>query len=175
VYNLVSEYGIESRIASLVGTKQALFSGLFDGSSDEVRFDQAGSFMGQVRVLTEASELPQVRSGAVMALPPAPSDDDMDPEDDELAARQPDEPSVAALPAPASAPVHPAPPFDALPEQAPAAPVPAQDVSALFESVSVHRKPDGGISLDAPPEAAASLIAVFDGMAKLLGQAARTG
>ncbi|MDD9937615.1 MAG: DEAD/DEAH box helicase, partial [Myxococcales bacterium] len=45
VYNLVSEEGIESRIATLVGNKRALFDGLFDGDSDEVVFDQAGSFM----------------------------------------------------------------------------------------------------------------------------------
>ena len=36
VYNLVSEPGIESRIADLVGAKKALFSGLFDGTTAEV-------------------------------------------------------------------------------------------------------------------------------------------
>lgn len=34
VYNLVAEQGIESRIADLVGSKQAFFKGLFDGERD---------------------------------------------------------------------------------------------------------------------------------------------
>jgi hypothetical protein len=45
VYNLVSEPGIESRIADLVGSKRALFSGLFDGTTDEVVFERAGTFL----------------------------------------------------------------------------------------------------------------------------------
>jgi hypothetical protein len=37
----------------------------------------------------------------------------------------------------------------------------------------VERTAGGGIRLEAPPEAAASLLAVFEGMARLLGDAAR--
>jgi superfamily II DNA/RNA helicase len=48
VYNLMSEPGIESRIADLVGSKQALFTGLFDGTSDEVTFERAGSFLTRI-------------------------------------------------------------------------------------------------------------------------------
>jgi superfamily II DNA or RNA helicase len=48
-YNLVAASGIEDRIASLVGNKRALFVGLFDGTSDEVPFDSAGSFMTRIR------------------------------------------------------------------------------------------------------------------------------
>src|SRR5204863_3028217 len=44
VYNLVSEPGIESRIPDLVGSKRALFVGLFDGTTDEVTFERSGSF-----------------------------------------------------------------------------------------------------------------------------------
>jgi SNF2 family DNA or RNA helicase len=43
VHKLVSEPGIESRISDLVGTKQAFFTGLFDGTTDEVAFE--GSFL----------------------------------------------------------------------------------------------------------------------------------
>jgi hypothetical protein len=174
VYNLVNEYGIESRIASLVGSKQALFSGLFDGSSDEVRFDQAGSFMGQARVLSQVPELPQMRSHAAVPPPPQPSDDDLDLEDDEVAPGEPDEPRAAVVPAPAPKPLHPAPLPDAPQGHTQVAPM-TPEVGTLFDSVRVHRRPDGGISLEAPPEAAASLVAMFDGMAKLLGQAARAG
>jgi hypothetical protein len=49
IYNLVAATGIEDRIAGLVGDKRALFVGLFDGTSDEVPFDSAGSFMTRVR------------------------------------------------------------------------------------------------------------------------------
>jgi superfamily II DNA or RNA helicase len=49
VYNLVAASGIEDRIAGLVGNKRALFTGLFDGTSDEVPFDSAGSFMTRVK------------------------------------------------------------------------------------------------------------------------------
>src|SRR6185436_3985912 len=48
IYNLVAASGIEDRIAGLVGDKRALFVGLFDGTSDEVPFDSAGSFMTRV-------------------------------------------------------------------------------------------------------------------------------
>src|SRR6185503_8629864 len=48
IYNLVAASGSEDRIAGLVGDKRALFVGLFDGTSDEVPFDAAGSFMTRV-------------------------------------------------------------------------------------------------------------------------------
>ena len=35
----------------------------------------------------------------------------------------------------------------------------------------VERTAEGGIRFEAPPEAAASLVALFEGMARLLGQA----
>ena len=47
VYNLVEEQGIESRIADLVGSKQAFFKGLFDGETDTVNFGQSSNFHGQ--------------------------------------------------------------------------------------------------------------------------------
>src|SRR6516165_7213641 len=51
VFNLVCEQGIESRIASLVGSKQAFFKGLFDGESDTVQFEQSSSFLSRVEKL----------------------------------------------------------------------------------------------------------------------------
>ena len=47
VYNLVCEQGIESRIAALVGSKQAFFKGLFDGDSDTVQFGQSSGLPRQ--------------------------------------------------------------------------------------------------------------------------------
>jgi superfamily II DNA or RNA helicase len=61
VFHLVSEDSIESRIAELVGRKKALFTTLFDGTSEEVRFEQSTSFMSQMRAIydgrVEASTL----------------------------------------------------------------------------------------------------------------------
>ena len=57
VYNLICEQGIESRIADLVGNKQAFFKGLFDGDSDSVKFDQAGSFLSRVQKLYDPATL----------------------------------------------------------------------------------------------------------------------
>ena len=64
VYNLVSEPGIESRIADLVGNKQALFTGLFDGTSDEVAFERSGTFLSRIeRIVTPALEPDPGRAG----------------------------------------------------------------------------------------------------------------
>src|SRR2546427_757713 len=57
IYILVSEPGIESRISDLVGTKQAFFVGLFDGTSDEVAFERSGSFLSRIeRIVAPALE-----------------------------------------------------------------------------------------------------------------------
>jgi len=57
VYNLVTEAGIEGRIAQLIADKKAVFSSLFDGTTDEVRFD-GHSFLEGVKKLVDAPELP---------------------------------------------------------------------------------------------------------------------
>ena len=67
VYNLVCEKGIESRIASLVGSKQAFFKGLFDGESDSVQFGQSSSFLARVQKLYDPEALDRVGSTASVA------------------------------------------------------------------------------------------------------------
>jgi superfamily II DNA or RNA helicase len=57
VYNLVTESSIEARIAGLIGVKQALFSGLFDGAKDEIRFDAAASFLTRVERMIDPAAL----------------------------------------------------------------------------------------------------------------------
>ena len=49
VYSLVSEDCIESRMAEVLKTKQAAFSALFDGGSDEVLFERQGGFLAAAR------------------------------------------------------------------------------------------------------------------------------
>src|ERR1051325_7462656 len=63
--NLVSEGSIEARIAGLVRTKQALFAGLFDGTSDELRFDTAASFLTSVERIVDRSA-PEVSTAGMM-------------------------------------------------------------------------------------------------------------
>ena len=62
VYNLVCEQGIESRIAALVGSKQAFFKGLFDGDSDTVHFGQSSNFLAKVQKLYEPAAIEAVAS-----------------------------------------------------------------------------------------------------------------
>ena len=72
VYNLVSEPGIESRIAELVGSKQAFFTGLFDGTTDEVAFERSGSFLSRIERIVAPAISPA----------PARAEDVSVPEDD---------------------------------------------------------------------------------------------
>jgi len=86
IYNLVAATGIEDRIAGLVGDKRALFVGLFDGTSDEVPFDSAGSFMTRVREI--------VRPVVSVGDSEADDTDDAIDRDDELSDAEDSEPPV---------------------------------------------------------------------------------
>ena len=81
VVNLVSEYGIEARIAGLVQNKKALFSGLFDGVSDEVLYDKPSGFLKEIERLIEPIEVPELPLGPGSQSPAtlaSPTDDDLD-------------------------------------------------------------------------------------------------
>jgi superfamily II DNA or RNA helicase len=67
VYNLVSEGGIEARIAALVERKRAVFSGLFDGTTDTVMFEGQASFLDGIRTLVEPVPVPMVAADDVDA------------------------------------------------------------------------------------------------------------
>ncbi len=88
VYHLVSEDGIESRIASLVGNKKAVFKTLFDGTSDEVMFEGQTSFLESVRELVDE-------------VPIAPGDDN---EESEIAIEAAPSDEIAPVPSPAPTP-----------------------------------------------------------------------
>ena len=49
VYNLITQDSIEERITALVGQKKAVFNELFDGTSDEVHYEENSSFYEQVQ------------------------------------------------------------------------------------------------------------------------------
>jgi len=164
VYNLVCDYGIESRIASLVSSKKALFSGLFDGSSDEVRFESGrSSFLADVEKLVPEvprSEHPEAETGA-----------------EEEVAELEDSRELAALEAKGEAgrdggPKVSSAESDRIPDGAGPAPSDGRyDVAGLFSLLRAKRTPEGGLHIEAPPEAAASLAALFEGMGRLLRQA----
>ena len=155
VYNLVSEASIEARIATLVSGKRALFTGLFDGDSDEIRFDRCGSFIGRLEKIVEpvqVPELPEDRDGG----------EDTGTTERELdgMVNAADESQDVAAVAPASS---------AQAASAPAAvPLSAVNVKSLFSTLEIRRTERGGISIEAPPEAAATLAALFEGMATML-------
>jgi hypothetical protein len=171
VINLVTEYGIEARIAGVLGNKQALFSGLFDGTTDAVRFDAPSSFLDDIERLVEpvvvpapvrdadASEDAEVNVGA-----DAPFADgtvaDGTVANASLAApevpRAPS-PSPSALPIPTLG--------------APGGPTGGARVTALFERIVVTRTESGALRLEAPPEAAEELSQLLSGLAVLLGSA----
>jgi len=190
VYNLVSEYGIEARIAALVGSKQAFFKGLFDGDSDTVQFEQASNFMARVQKLYEPA--------AVEAVAATGNESDADPDisdvslDDEVAGPDPfdelieaaDEsqdrlpapavgPEVAAIGAP-TAPLQLNAPSEFEEESgrmvspAVAALPPVGEVRKLFGQLQVRRSERGNVVIEAPAEAASTLGALFEGMAALL-------
>jgi hypothetical protein len=161
VYNLVSEYGIESRIAAIVSNKRALFSGLFDGTSDSVRFDGHASFLRDVERLVAPA--PPLAPAALAALPPLDSDSSVDDVEDRVF--DSGSPKGDAIVRRDSAP-------DPREPHPPPAATAAIGPAALLSSVRVRRTEGGGVSIEAPPEVAASLMALFDGMARLMAQAA---
>lgn len=148
VYHLVSDGGIESRIAALVDDKKALFSGLFDGTSDEVSFDRGGSFFSRIERVFEPSESAPVTDGetedeeAVAETAPDLSDT-IDAE-----AR-----AAVAGTGTSSVPVEPP-------------PVPSADqIRDLFASLVIRPGNDGKVTFEAQAESAASLAAIFRGLA----------
>jgi hypothetical protein len=143
VYNLVSTASIEERIAALVGAKSQLFKGLFDGTSDEIRFDEATSFLSQVERLIGAH-------GPGPGTPPDRATADVDvAEDDTLA-----------------------PNSDDIERSSVVSPVAAHDMLGALQGVRVVRTPDGGLRIDASRESAAALSTVFDVFSRLLREAA---
>jgi hypothetical protein len=186
IYNLVSETGIEARIAGLVADKRALFTGLFDGSSNEVTFEGSGSFLSRVEKI-------------VAPMPPAEAVIDLETEGDDVETEMPLSPEpteenagdagiarAADLP-PAlaqttneaqvdSAPAAPSSiaASTVIPEEAPSAAELAaprldiQGIRQLVSQVRIQPKADGGITIDAPREAAATLGALLSELARML-------
>jgi hypothetical protein len=162
VYNLVNEQGIEARISAVVSAKRALFTGLFDGTSDEIKFDTAASFLQRVEALLDPGALPsapgtRATKGARVSEP--------EPDEDlEVIAERAAEHELRPLGAP-----------DDAVQQADARsspPAGAEPIADLFTRLRVERSGDGALRIEAPADVAGALAALFDGMARLLGSPA---
>jgi hypothetical protein len=191
VYNLVCEEGIEARIADLVGNKQAFFKGLFDGESDSIKFDQAGSFLARVKKLYDPATLAAASAVGgseeieLADLADAGIDDEIsDPYEELIEAGDESQDEVGvgvgvAAVAPAeAAPVAALPPPEPGPESVKAderrAALPDMaEVRGLFAQLQVRKGDGGKVVIEAPPEAASTLGALFEGMAALLQAAAQ--
>ena len=153
VYNLVSQGSIEQRIAELVGAKSQLFKGLFDGTSDEIRFERASSFMSDVERVVG---LPV--AGAPSALLRATAEVDSK-EDDAVVEREADDSLERTSEGGAR-------------ERTPGAvPASSNDLASALRGLRVERTSDGGLRIEAPRESAAALSAVFETMSRLLRDA----
>jgi len=145
VYAIVARAAIEERIAGLVADKQALFRGLFDGTSDEVQFDRSGSFLERIRRTLAPGPAPAETNGA-----DEDAEEEVVPELEEVATRS-----------------------EALPPDAAGAddgePIPdTASLAGLLSGLSIERAPDGGLRIQAPPESAGALAAFFEGLSRTL-------
>jgi hypothetical protein len=145
VYNLVSEPGIESRIADVVGSKKALFTGLFDGTTDEVTFERSGSFLSRIERIVAPAQ-----SAAAAA-----EDDGSEREIDAMLVASDESGDAPGMTAPVAEPIP-----------------SAAEIQRLVSGLTVQRTADGGLVIAAPPATASILSALFAGMAQLLQAAA---
>jgi hypothetical protein len=130
-----------------------MFTGLFDGDTDAVTFEGSGGFLAAVQAVVEpAAATIDVEDDDPDAGVVGDGDhvEDLVASADEVA----DEPAVP----------RPLPSAPGLPD--------AAQVRQMFAELRVEPKPDGGLHLDASPEAARTLGALFAGMASLLESAA---
>lgn len=153
----------------MVASKKALFSGLFDGTTDEVRFDGKTGFLADIERIVEPATLD------------LPAQDELEAETDAEEAHGPETaPPPPALSAPGAAPV------PVVGEVAggsgalalPSEPVPANALrdaatpsSTLLGRLRLTRAEDGAVRIEAPPEAADELLGLLEGLVALLHQA----
>jgi SNF2 family DNA or RNA helicase len=158
VYNLVSRACIEERIAGIVADKRALFRGLFEGSSDEVKFERSSSLLHVLERLVVPSAASTPPTEELESSLDAPANESTTSEVEQMVdSAEPPRPD-------ASEPMaeRPLVPF------LPAAGSASLPVARLFDALRVERGADGSLRIEAPPEAASALASLFDGMARLL-------
>jgi superfamily II DNA/RNA helicase len=161
VYNLVSDEGIETRIAMSVANKKALFTGLFDGNSNELVFDQPGSTMAMLETLVE----PAVPTGELE--PPDADDESLDELDDHAASDLLERANDTH-----DAPVEPETGNGNGRARPPASP---DAVATLLASLRISTGKRGNVIIEAPAETAGTLALLFRTMAEQLESQQHTG
>lgn len=147
VYNLVTEEGIEGRIARLVAQKKAVFTTLFDGTSDEVVFEGSSSFLEGVQKLVEP-----------VAVPVLGPEETAEASEPELRERDAQGAIDAVRDAAGLAPTLSVPPLVAS----------AAGAASPPQGLAIARLPDGGLRIEAPPELAGPLASLLEGLAAAL-------
>ncbi|MEY4579950.1 MAG: hypothetical protein RL701_4653 [Pseudomonadota bacterium] len=143
IYNLVTEEGIEGRIAKLLEHKQALFSAVFDSTGDTVSFGGPArqGLLANVKELADPWHAPlsaAADSSTDLDLPAAVTQDTAE------SART----STLAKPAQAK---------------------PAPQLSPLEQhGIQLTQRADGGVRIEAPPELAARIAALLNKFASEL-------
>ncbi|MFN3242205.1 MAG: DEAD/DEAH box helicase [Planctomycetota bacterium] len=166
VYSLVGECSIETRMAGALRTKQAAFSAVFDGDSDEVRFEERGGFLRAARKLVD-----DVGVGAA-----ADTEEDDADKDARLATGRGREAADRSVgePPPGGAGVDEG--VDAPEVASQRAGLELAGVRSLLAGLSVQPRSDGGLVIEADRESAAVLAEVLRGLAGVLeGAAADSG
>jgi superfamily II DNA or RNA helicase len=158
VYNLVSRACIEERIAGIVSDKRALFRGLFEGSSDEVKFERSSSLLHVLERLVVPSAASTPPTEEPESSLDAPANESTTSEVEQMVdSAEPPRPDAA----------EPSAEFPLVPSLPAAGPAPLP-VARLFDALRVERGANGSLRIEAPPEAASALASLFDGMARLL-------
>ncbi|MBI5628294.1 MAG: DEAD/DEAH box helicase family protein, partial [Candidatus Rokubacteria bacterium] len=184
VYHLVSEDGLEARIGQLIGNKRALFSGLFEGTSDEIRFDGSGSFVDRLRTLldpaSEEEEPIDAPADGEPSVEPTPSEPTspsptvVEPETPAVlvgpsVVSESDEEPEAAAPGPESA-------EPTLPEPAGAPPAAAPAPHGAIPSFRIEPRADGTFAIEGvTPELANMLLSFAQVLAASAVRSASTG
>jgi len=145
VYDLVCEEGIEARIAATVSGKRALFKGLFDGKSDEVCYEKSGGFLERAR------ELAGVEPPAATDKIETEADEELDPPAEIVAAPEAGI-EEKGRDAGRSAGID----------------LPLTELRGALARIEVRATPGGGLAIEAPPDAARVLAALFSGLASKL-------
>lgn len=145
--------------------KRALFTGLFDGTADEVRFERSTSFLSRLERIVARPSVPGRAPSAADAEDDAPDPARaLDDAIDEVVEAAEEGKDAAAEAVSAGIAERGASRAGAGEGGGTPAPSPVGD---LLAQVSFVRGADGGVRIEAPREAAATLAALFARMADL--------
>jgi len=173
VFKLVSTGSIEERIAGLVSDKRALFEGLFDGTTNELQFERSGSFLARLERIIEPVDVPDLPDTTDDGASDETIAEDARIDEIAAAAAEDDDDLLPAAPSttrPDDTPASVAADCGVVPHAGTAAATAA--IQGLFADISVTTTAAGGLHIEAPPAAAATLASVFEGLASVLRRTA---